>query len=95
MKQNVVDVNYVAQLARLKLSPAEVSKFQEQLGQVLNHVEQLRKLTVEEIVPTAHAVPRVNVFRVDEIQPSLSLDKALQNAPQRVNDLFKVPKVVE
>lgn len=96
MKPSVsIDVNYVSQLARLALSADEAGRFQEQLGQVLGHVEQLRKLDVLSIEPTAHAFPQVNVFRVDEESPSLPLEEALQNAPQKMNDLFQVTRVVE
>ncbi len=90
-----IDVNYVAQLARLKLSPQETECFQTQLGQVLSHVEQLKQLNVDGIEPTAHAAPRINVFREDCIAPSLQTSEALRNAPQKLNDLFMVPKVVE
>lgn len=90
-----IDVTYVAQLARLGLSPEETTTFQTQLKQVLAYVEQLRQLNVDGIEPTAHAAPRVNVFREDEVRPSLKTEEALQNAPQKVNDLFQVPRVVE
>lgn len=95
MKSESMDVPYVAQLARLGLSAEETAKFQAQLGQVLTYVEQLGKLNVEGIDPTAHAAPQTNVFREDVPQPSLAVNEALQNAPQKVSDLFRVPKVVE
>ena len=90
-----IDVSYVAQLARLKLSPRETEQFQSQLSQVLAYVEQLKQLKVDGIEPTAHALPRTNVFREDRVTPSLPVEDALRNAPQRLNDLFLVPKVVE
>jgi aspartyl-tRNA(Asn)/glutamyl-tRNA(Gln) amidotransferase subunit C len=90
-----MDVPYVAQLARLRLSPEEVEQFQSQLNQVLSYVEQLKQLNVEGIEPTAQAVPRTNVFRADDGTPSLPAEAALQNAPRKANDLFVVPKVVE
>ncbi|MDD2709148.1 MAG: Asp-tRNA(Asn)/Glu-tRNA(Gln) amidotransferase subunit GatC [Verrucomicrobiae bacterium] len=90
-----MDVRYVAQLARLNLSPDEAERFQAQLEQVLAYVEQLEQLDVKGIEPTAHAVPRSNVFRADEESSSLPVDEALGNAPQRLNNLFRVPKVVE
>ena len=95
MKQDSIDVTYVAQLARLNLSSEETKKFQEQLVQVLGYVEQLGRLNVEGIQPTAHASPRTNVFRSDEIAPSLPVEEAVGNAPQKLNDLFRVPRVVE
>ena len=90
-----MDVSYVAQLARLNLSEQERERFQAQLGQVLSYVEQLKKLNVDGVEPTAHAVLQTNVFREDRVLPSLSIEEALSNAPGRVNDLILVPKVVE
>ena len=95
MKHNVIDITYVAQLARLDLSADEITNFQAQLGQVLSYMEELGKLPMDGIEPTAHAVPQTNVFRKDELLPSLSVEEALRNAPQKLNDLFQVPKVVE
>lgn len=92
---NKIDVSYVAQLARLELSPEEKTRLEGQLGHVLEYVDQLRNLNVDGIEPTAHAIPMVNVFRDDKSRPSLPIEQALKNAPQRMNDLFVVPKVVE
>jgi len=90
-----INVNYVAHLARLKLSPEEEAKFGAQLSQVLGYVEKLNELDVTQVEPTAHAVPLVNVTRTDEIRPSLSNEEALRNAPAKANGLFIVPKIVE
>jgi aspartyl-tRNA(Asn)/glutamyl-tRNA(Gln) amidotransferase subunit C len=90
-----IDVTYVAQLARLKLSEEETQRFQGQLDQVVGYVEQLRKLDVSGIEPTAHAVDRANVMREDEPVVSLTPEEATVNAPRRANDLFIVPKVIE
>ena len=90
-----INVNYVAHLARLKLSPEEEEKFGAQLSQVLGYVEKLNELDVSKVEPTAHAVPLVNVTRPDEIRPSLSNEEALRNAPAKGNGLFIVPKIVE
>lgn len=90
-----IDVNYVAQLARLKLSDEEARRFQGQLDQIVRYVEQLRKLDVSGIEPTAHAVDRANVMREDDPAPSFSAEEATANAPARANGLFMVPKVIE
>lgn len=93
--QPAMDITYVAQLSRLNLSREEIERFQAQLSQVLTYVQQLSQLDVSAIEPTAHASPQTNVFRSDEIQPSLKIEASLQNAPRKNNDLFIVPKVVE
>ena len=89
------DVRYVAQLARLDLSDAEIAKFQSQLGQVLAHVEKLGKVDVTGVEPTAHSVPLINVTRPDVVRDTLPHDAAMKNAPRQANGLFIVPKIVE
>ncbi|HXR07529.1 MAG TPA: Asp-tRNA(Asn)/Glu-tRNA(Gln) amidotransferase subunit GatC [Candidatus Acidoferrum sp.] len=89
------NIQYVAHLARLSLSPAEEQQFGAQLGGVLGYIEKLKQLDVSGIEPTAHPVPLVNVFRPDLVQPSLSNQEALRNAPAQSGGLFLVPKIVE
>ena len=90
-----IDVKYVAHLARLALTPEEITKLGAQLGQILGYIEKLRELDVTDVEPTAHATPLVNVTRPDEVQPSLPGDEPLRNAPAHANRLFLVPKIVE
>jgi aspartyl-tRNA(Asn)/glutamyl-tRNA(Gln) amidotransferase subunit C len=89
------DVKYVAHLARIALTPDEQQKFGAQLSNILGYIAKLNELDVSQIQPTAHAVPLVNVFRPDEVRPSLPNDEALRNAPASANGLFMVPKIVE
>ncbi len=89
------DVKYVAHLARIALTADEQEKFGAQLSNILGYIEKLNQLDVSKIEPTAHAVPLVNVFRSDEVRPSLSNAEALRNAPASANGLFMVPKIVE
>lgn len=90
-----LNVKYVAHLARLQLTPDEEKKFGEQLGNILEHIEQLKRLDVSQVEPMAHAVPLVNVTRPDEVTPSLPHEAALSNAPAQRDGLFIVPKIVE
>jgi aspartyl-tRNA(Asn)/glutamyl-tRNA(Gln) amidotransferase subunit C len=90
-----IDIKYVAQLARLALSPEEERKFGAQLGDVLGYIEKLKEVDVTGVEPTAHAFPLVNVTRADEVQPSMSHEEAMRNAPAEANGLFLVPKIVE
>ncbi|HXT42067.1 MAG TPA: Asp-tRNA(Asn)/Glu-tRNA(Gln) amidotransferase subunit GatC [Candidatus Angelobacter sp.] len=89
------DVNYVAHLARLHLTPEEEKKLGAQLSGILAYIEKLKELDVASVEPTAHAVPLVNVTRADEVRPGLTNEEALRNAPARANGLFIVPKIVE
>ena len=90
-----MDVEYVAHLARLKLTEDEIKTFQGQLDQILEQVEMLAELDVEGVEPTAHAMPVQNVFRKDEVRPSMERDKALKNAPAEHQQQFLMPKIVE
>jgi aspartyl-tRNA(Asn)/glutamyl-tRNA(Gln) amidotransferase subunit C len=89
-----IDVTYVADLARLRLSPEEIATFQKQLGDVLGYVSQLQEVDVSKISLLGDADLK-NRLRVDEIQPSLPVTDALANAPKQDNNLFIVPKMVE
>jgi aspartyl-tRNA(Asn)/glutamyl-tRNA(Gln) amidotransferase subunit C len=90
-----LDVRYVANLARLALTEEEITAFQSQLGPVLDHVNQLGRLDLDGVEPTAHAHPIYNVVRVDEPRPSLPKTAALANAPRQANGLFSVTKVLD
>jgi len=90
-----LDVNYVAKLARLRLTDDEARVFQEQLGHVLEYADKLREVDVSGVEAAAHAVPIFNVFREDEARTWFTAEDALSNAPRQANGLFVVTKVVE
>lgn len=94
-KHEAIDVRYVAHLARLHLTDEEVSRFTDQLGQVLEYVRQLDALDVEGVEPTAHAVPVYNVMRPDEERPGLDRETALANAPKVRDHQFVVPRIID
>ncbi len=89
------DVEHVARLARLALSDAEIERMREQLNAILGYIDKLRELDVTNVEPTSHAVPLVNVMREDEVLPCLPQDQMLANAPDRVGELFRVPRIIE
>jgi len=90
-----LNIDHVARLARLELTTEEKAAFARQLGDVLHHIEQLGKVDVSQVEPTAHAYPIVNVWDADEPRPGLPVEIALQNAPRQRDHMFAVPKVVE
>lgn len=90
-----LNIEHVANLARLSLTPEEKSKFAQQLGDVLLHIEQLGKVDVSGVEPTAHAFPISNVWADDVAQPGLAVEAALKNAPAQRQNMIVVPKVVE
>jgi aspartyl-tRNA(Asn)/glutamyl-tRNA(Gln) amidotransferase subunit C len=95
MEITVADVEHVARLARLELSPEEKGLFADQMGAILGYVEKLKELDTEGVVATSHAVPMENAFREDCERPSLGREWALANAPVREGAFFAVPKVIE
>ena len=90
-----LDIDHIAKLARLALTPEEKAKFSQQLGDVLHHIAQLSKVDVTGVEPTAHASPVFNVWQADIAQPGLSVADPLRNAPAQRDHMIAVPKVVE
>jgi aspartyl-tRNA(Asn)/glutamyl-tRNA(Gln) amidotransferase subunit C len=88
------EVEKVSLLGRLLLQPDELDRMTSQLGQIVGYVEQLGELNTENVEPTAHAVKMQNVFRADEIRPSLDRAAALANAPQQDGECYLVPAVL-
>jgi len=94
-KLTEAQVRHVAKLARLKCTDDEIKEFTCQLGAILEYVAQLEEVDTENVEPLAHCLPVHNVFRKDEVRPSLSNEEALSNAPQRDGEFFAVPKVLD
>lgn len=90
-----LNIDHVAHLARISLTGEEKLKFAQQLGEVLHHIEQLSKVDVSGVEPTAHAYPVYNVWADDVARPGLPVDEALRNAPAQRDHMIVVPKVVE
>jgi len=89
------EVEKVAKLARLAISPSEREAFARQLSQILTHVETLNRYDTAGVEPTTTVLEQANVFREDVVRPSLPADLALANAPEREADGFRVPKIIE
>ena len=88
-------VRKVAKLSRLDLTKAEVEEFTGQLSAILDYVEKLNELDTTGVEPLAHCLPISNVLRKDCARESLGTDKVLANAPQRNDEFFKVPKILD
>ena len=88
-------VEYVAHLSRIELNNKELEKLSAQLHGILDFIDKLKKVNIDNIAPTSHILAINNVAREDELKECLSPDKALENAPQREQNFFVVPKVIE
>jgi aspartyl-tRNA(Asn)/glutamyl-tRNA(Gln) amidotransferase subunit C len=85
------EVAHVARLARMKLTDDELERFGEQLSAILEAVGKVSELDLAGVPPTAHPLDLVNVWDDDEPRPSLSVEAALANAPDRDGSFFRVP----
>ncbi|HXA34057.1 MAG TPA: Asp-tRNA(Asn)/Glu-tRNA(Gln) amidotransferase subunit GatC [Acidimicrobiales bacterium] len=88
------DVAHVAGLARLHLSDEELDLFTGQLASVLDHAADVASLDLAGVEPTAHPLPVSNVFRSDEVRPSLDRDELLAQAPSVEDHRFRVPRIL-
>lgn len=88
------EVAHVAHLARLNLTDDELDLFTAQLGDVLAHAEDIERLDVEGLAPTAHPVDMFNVMRPDVVRPSLDRAEVLAGAPAHEEGQFKVPAIL-
>lgn len=95
MRLTSEEVDHIALLSRLDLSPEERERAATELSQILEHFEQLKQLDTEDVPPTEHVLPVVNVLRADEARPGLPREGTLQNAPEHAGGMFQVPRVVE
>jgi aspartyl-tRNA(Asn)/glutamyl-tRNA(Gln) amidotransferase subunit C len=89
------EVRWVAKLARLQLSDTDLETMTKQLAAIVDYVNQLQQVNTDGVEPLNHALPVHNVFRDDELRPSLPVDAALANAPDRRGDFYGVPAVLE
>lgn len=92
---NLIDVAYIARLAKLELTAEETARFSEDLNQVLAYVAQLDQWDTAGVEPMYHPLPVFNALREDIPGASLSNEAALSNAPAQEDGQFRVPKVVE
>jgi aspartyl-tRNA(Asn)/glutamyl-tRNA(Gln) amidotransferase subunit C len=93
-KIDLDQVSHVAKLARLGLTQPQLEKLAGQLGNILSYVEKLNEMDTTGVEPMSHALPLKNVLRDDIVQPCLSIEQVLQNAPETEGRFFKVPKVI-
>jgi aspartyl-tRNA(Asn)/glutamyl-tRNA(Gln) amidotransferase subunit C len=95
MSLTVEQVRWVAHLARLQLSEADLETFTRQLSSIVDYVAQLQQVNTDGVEPLAHVADLQNVFRPDQQAPSLPVDEALANAPERQGDFYRVPAVLD
>ena len=95
MKIGISDIEKVARLARLELSPEEKQEFSGQLSKIIDYVEKIKELDTSNVKPAEHIVPLNNVFRKDEVKDSIDRDAIESIAPIFKNGHIVVPKIIE
>lgn len=95
MKLSKDEIASIAHLSRLELSQEETEKFTSHINTLLEHFQNLQELDTSAIEPTSHVIPVFNVFREDEVRPSLTPEEVVANGPQVADNCFVVPRVVE
>lgn len=93
-----IDVEKIADLARLELTAEETELFTAQLSSIIGYVEKLNELDTTDVPPMSHCAPAGGdseyTRREDEVRPSLGQKPALENAPDSEGGYFKVPRVI-
>ncbi|MCO5177280.1 MAG: Asp-tRNA(Asn)/Glu-tRNA(Gln) amidotransferase subunit GatC [Thermomicrobiales bacterium] len=95
MKLDRETVEHIAMLARIGLSEEEIELMREQLSSILDHIASLQDVDTDDIPPTAQVIQLQNVMRDDVVQPSLSRDAVLANAPASEDGYLKVNAVLD
>jgi len=89
------DVEYVANLARIKITPQQESSLEEQLSKIIGYIDKLKELDVAGVQPSRGVHITRDVFREDKVIPSDCQEEILRNSPSREGNYFKIPKVIE
>jgi aspartyl-tRNA(Asn)/glutamyl-tRNA(Gln) amidotransferase subunit C len=89
------DVADLARLARIELAPDELAHLAPQLDAILEAVARVSEVAADDIPPTSHPLPLTNVFRADEVRPSLERDEVLSQAPAAEDGRFRVPRILD
>ena len=88
-------LNKIAHLARLEFDENTADEMMRDMSEILTWVEKLNELETEDVAPLTTMSHEINVMRNDEVGEHLSHERALQNAPRKDSDYFRVPKVLE
>jgi aspartyl-tRNA(Asn)/glutamyl-tRNA(Gln) amidotransferase subunit C len=88
------EVAHLARLARLALTEDELDSLAGQLDAILGHVSQIQAVDVAGVEPTDNPLTDVNVFRPDTVEPCLTQNQALEQAPKAVDGRFAVPRIL-
>lgn len=95
MKLSLEQVEHIAELAKLRLTPEEKERYREQLSAILDYADTLQELDVAEVEPMAHAVVLTGIMRPDVPHESCPTQDILANAPDTEDGQFRVQAILE
>ncbi len=95
MKVSKEEVRYIAKLAKLDFSDEEIEELSMELSKIISYIDKLNELNTANVEPLSHPLEKINVFRDDIENKSISTAEALKNAPDKTERFFKVPKVIK
>lgn len=81
-------------MARLSLTQEELELMTGNLDSILSYIEKLKEVDTDNVCATSHVFPIKNAFREDIVGQSLARQEVLRNAPEKNDEMFKVPKVL-
>ena len=89
------DVIYISKLARLEMSDKEIDAFTGQIDDILEYMKKLNELDTDNVPPTSHVIDVKNVTRKDVVSEYTDRDEVLENAPDKSDSFYRVPKVID
>ena len=89
------EIDKIATLARLRVSPAEADEVTSRIGEILAMIDQMQAVDTDGVEPLAHPLDAVQRLRADEVTEADRRDELLELAPSSRNGMFLVPKVIE
>ena len=87
-------VRHLGVLARIQLSDEEVERLTGQLDVIVDNIAKVSEVATADVAATSHPIALTNVFRADEVGETLTVEQALQNAPDAASDRFRVTAIL-
>ena len=93
--EHALNIDRLAQLARIELAPAEKETFSAQLADILRHAGRLQRVDITGVEPATHGFLTTNVWAEDTPADDFTVEDALRNAPAQRDNMIEVPRIVE
>lgn len=88
------EIMHIAKLAALNMKEEEIEEYRKNLQDILNFANIVNSVNTENVSETIGSTSNVNMFREDEIKEFEDKEALMQNAPEKQNNMFSIPKVI-